>query len=49
MEFVEFGPEQLVARVSVEWDDEEERRGTTNVPIVHGKTNSFWMAETGQG
>ena len=45
MEFIEFGPEQLVARVGVEWDDEEERRGTSGVPLGRQDESSFWTTE----
>ena len=46
MEFIEFGPEQLLARVMVEWDDEAEARGTTSVPHTDADSPSFWIAET---
>lgn len=33
LEFVEFGPEQLVARLPVEWSDEECEHGYLAVPL----------------
>jgi hypothetical protein len=44
LEFVEFGPEQLVARIPVEWDDKDQHQvqdsGVTSVPVVHWGSKS---------
>jgi hypothetical protein len=49
MEAVEFGPEQLVARVSVVWEWDNEKQldlAKMDAAIVNHATHSFWMNVT---
>mmetsp|Transcript_27323 Transcript_27323/g.45192 ORF Transcript_27323/g.45192 Transcript_27323/m.45192 type:complete len:234 (+) Transcript_27323:134-835(+) len=46
MEVVEFGPEQLVARVPMIWENDDDNRGKTAVPLAIDDQNSLWMTAT---
>jgi hypothetical protein len=49
MEMVEFGPEQLVARVPVQWENEEQTRGQflRNDDDDAKNSNELWLQATG--
>ena len=40
MEYVEFGPEQLIARISSSWNDTDEMSGYLDVPLPSLLMNS---------
>jgi hypothetical protein len=50
MEIVEFGPEQLVARVPVQWQNEEQTRGRTKLKVFNDDDDDddqMWLQATG--
>lgn len=49
MDVVEFGPEQLVARVPVKWEDDDRRHGHIDVQAVNNHNSAFWLQATGRG
>lgn len=50
MDIVEFGPEQLVARVPVKWEVDDQRQGHIDVQaFINDNTGAFWLQATGQG